>query len=149
MLQDTFLFVFNQCSATCGGLGHQEMQFSCLTKSHKIATTNKDLLDTEAAYVEPADEENWLDTSSAYAFKKPKTTSSKNNWKTFICGPKPQLSRSCKSSACPAEPTIVRTAADECLDDSIHCRYLVLHRYCILPQFRQLCCQTCSNNYLP
>ena len=139
------ILIVLQCSATCG-LGQQEMQFSCVTKSHK----SKDLVfdpAEAAAYVEAVEyEENFHHDSSAYGFKKPKTTSAKNHWKTFICGQKPHLSRSCTGTQCPMSHPIA-----ECSDDSAHCSYPVLHRYCILPQFRQLCCHSCSSNnyYLP
>lgn len=123
------------------------MQFICVTKSKAIKEAKEELLATAssasteaAAFVEPAvDELEELHEPAAFGFSKRKEE--KNHWKTFVCGPKPQLSRPCIGQDCPANST---TTA-ECADHSTHCKLPVLHRYCILSTFKESCCQSCAD----
>lgn len=56
---------------------------------------------------------------------------------TYDCGPRPHQVRVCTRPACPA-PSCTQ-------DTSPFCQLKVLHRYCQIPKYRELCCHTCAN----
>lgn len=57
---------------------------------------------------------------------------------TYECGPQPRQERVCFRPPCPTSEHCLR-------DTSAFCQLPVLHRYCQLPKYRQLCCHTCAN----
>lgn len=93
-----------------------------------------------AAFVEsPVDEEDFHD-DAAYGFNQRKNEGKMNNqWKTFVCGPKPTLTRTCTIQEC-----VQSERPGECKNQLSHCNLPVLQRYCALPQFRLTCCQSCA-----
>ncbi|XP_046642903.1 A disintegrin and metalloproteinase with thrombospondin motifs 16-like [Daphnia pulicaria] len=126
---------WTKCSTTCG-IGRQEMQFICVSSKSK---SNKEL----EAFVESPIEEDFHD-EAAYGFNQRKAEGKSNNqWKNFVCGPRPTLSRPCVNQECPLQRNDGDTK--KCKDKSNHCSLVVLQRYCALPQFQASCCHSCSN----
>jgi hypothetical protein len=112
------------------------MQFICVSSKSK---SNKEL----EAFVESPIEEDFHD-EAAYGFNQRKLEGKSNNqWKNFVCGPRPTLSRPCVNKECPLQRNDGDTK--KCKDKSNHCSLVVLQRYCALPQFQASCCHSCSN----
>lgn len=117
------------------------MQFSCVARGKSTRSIGTISSGSEsAAFVDlPIDEDEFHD-GAAYGFNQRKTDGKSNNqWKHFVCGPKPTLTRSCTNRDC---PSVERPL--ECKDRFSHCNLPVLERYCALPQFRSTCCQSCT-----
>jgi len=119
------------------------MQFICVSQSKALTGLAKELVAfTDPSIVEEDDEER------SFAFSQRKTgttitsTSSRNQWKNFVCGLKPQLSRPCSGPECQYPSNDLKLA---CSDGSDRCQLPILQRYCILPQFKVLCCKSCAN----
>ncbi|KAK3852245.1 hypothetical protein Pcinc_041158, partial [Petrolisthes cinctipes] len=69
-----------------------------------------------------------------------------NEVTSYTCSPhpKPHQARVCAGPPCREEEGL--GAGGDCLRDaSTFCQLPVLHRYCRLPKYRDLCCHTCAN----
>uniref|UniRef100_A0A7M4EH99 ADAM metallopeptidase with thrombospondin type 1 motif 3 n=1 Tax=Crocodylus porosus TaxID=8502 RepID=A0A7M4EH99_CROPO len=120
---DTFewaLKSWSQCSKPCGG-GFQYTKYGCRRKS----------------------DNKMVHRSFCEASKKPKPIRRMLWQQQIICragdqcnGEKPESTRVCKLAPCNDEP---------CLGDkSIFCQMEVLARYCSIPGYNKLCCESCS-----
>lgn len=125
-----------KCSTTCGH-GQQEMLFSCVSSTGTSAD-GMGLSDS-------AQHEDEIETESHEQVKvehaELSLDSVRNKRMKLTCGVKPHLTRPCSEMACPVNAQ----SQAECSDISAHCNVSLLHRYCVLPHFRMLCCQSCAN----
>lgn len=123
------------------------MQYICVSrkKAAKEFGAYSSGQEAAAAFVESTtDEEDFLD-GAAFGFKQRKSDEKSNDqWKSFVCGPKPKLTRSCVNANC---SSVIRQGerTEKCIDRYSHCKLTVLQRYCTLPQFQESCCQSCAH----
>ncbi|KAK3867438.1 hypothetical protein Pcinc_027105, partial [Petrolisthes cinctipes] len=70
-----------------------------------------------------------------------------NEVTSYTCSPhpKPHQARVCAGPPCQEEGGEDGAGGDCLRDVSTFCQLPVLHRYCRLPKYRDLCCHTCAN----
>ncbi|ELW70942.1 A disintegrin and metalloproteinase with thrombospondin motifs 14 [Tupaia chinensis] len=117
---------WSQCSATCGQ-GIQQRQVVCRPNANSLGQCEGDKPDTVQVCSLPACEGNLQNTTMKTGVPEPVTPE-----KQWV--PKPG----------PLNP-INKISTEPCVGDrSIFCRMEVLDRYCSIPGYHQLCCESCT-----
>lgn len=149
---------WEHCSATCGPAGVQQRVVFCVTLPEaSSANWTQGIVDPRRCSGTPRPEarrpclrdpcpgawtpRGWSECSSTCGegveSRMWECVGGGGNEVTYECGPMPRQERVCFGPPCPAAP---------CLRDaSSFCQLPVLHRYCQLPKYRDLCCHTCAN----
>ena len=124
------------------GIGQQEMQFACLSKSKAKdrAVAAAAFTESSVTYEEEEDGETSIGQSAAGYSKRNGT----NPLTKPFCGVRPSLVRQCKLAKCP------EVDFTPCVREPVYCLLPFFQKYCIVPRFRKECCLTCApNNDLP
>ena len=140
-----------QCSSTCGS-GQQEMQFICVSKekigrvvADSATTSIANLTDPASTTIKNYDNDDERSSTAFGLVQRQTETITRHQWSEFVCGPKPEtLIRPCSGPQC-SPPSASAAVLSNCSDGSPHCQLPGLHRYCVLPHFRIICCQLCAN----
>ncbi|KAG7159640.1 A disintegrin and metalloproteinase with thrombospondin motifs 14-like 2, partial [Homarus americanus] len=149
---------WEHCSTTCGPHGVQERTVSCVTLPEADGTNRTTgIVDPLRCSTDPMPEaqreclrdpcpahwspSGWGECSSSCGegveTRLWECVGGGGNEVTYNCGPQPRQVRVCIKAPCPPAP---------CLrDSSAFCQLPVLHRYCQVPKYRELCCHTCAN----
>lgn len=150
---------WEHCSTTCGPHGVQEREVACVTLPQAdSANWTAGIVDPERCSATPMPEAvreclrepcpaHWMPLGWGQCSTTCGAGTQALQWEcvggggnevTYDCGPRPRQTRACEDSPpCPPPP---------CQSDaSEFCQLPVLHRYCKVPKYRELCCHTCAN----
>ncbi|XP_073734962.1 A disintegrin and metalloproteinase with thrombospondin motifs 14 isoform X1 [Callorhinus ursinus] len=122
---------WSQCSATCGG-GIQQRQVVCRTNANSLGQCEGDKPDTVQVCSLPACAGNLQNSTVSTDIQEPVTP--EGQWV-------PQSG--------PLHPINKISSTEPCVGDrSIFCRMEVLDRYCSIPGYHRLCCESCTKKAL-
>lgn len=149
---------WEHCSTTCGPHGVQERIVSCVTLPEAdtanwttgivdpLRCSSDPMPETERECLRDPCPANWMPIGWGECSSSCGEGVETRLWEcvgvggnevTYDCGPHPREVRVCTKPPCPQSP---------CLRDaSAFCQLPVLHRYCQVPKYRELCCHTCTN----